>query len=59
MKKVIKILLIIFVIFFTVILIDTAQAKILDNSPIIKVRYNRDDGNVDYVDKGVLIYTYV
>ena len=59
MKKVIKIILIIFVIFFTVILIDTAQAKILDNSPIIKVRYNRDDGNVDYVDKGVLTYTYV
>ena len=59
MKKVIKIILIIFVIFFTVILIDTAQAKILDNSPIIKIRYNRDGGNVDYVDKGILTYTYV
>ena len=59
MRKIAKIIIIILVILFVIILIDTAQAKILNNQPLIKIRYNRDGGNVDYVDKGILTYTYV
>ena len=59
MKKGIKIFLIIFVILAIVVLADTIQAKVFDNNPLIKIRYNRDGGNVDYIDKGILVYTYV
>ena len=59
MKKGIKIFLIIFVILVIAILVDTIQAKVFDNNPLIKIRYNRDGGNVDYVDKGIFVYTYV
>ncbi len=59
MKKSIKIFLIIFAILIFVIIADTIQAKIFDNNPLIKIRYNRDGGNVDYVDKGIFVYTYV
>ena len=59
MKKGIKIFLIIFVILVIVVLVDTMQAKIFDNRPLIKIRYNRDGGNVDYIDKGIFVYTYV
>ena len=59
MKKAIKIFLIIFVILIAIVLVDTIQAKVFDNNPLIKIRYNRDGGNVDYVDKGIFVYTYV
>ena len=59
MKKGIKIFLIIFAILVIFIVIDTIQAKIFDNKPLIKIRYNCDGGNVDYVDKGIFVYTYV
>ncbi len=59
MKKGIKIFLIIFVILAIAVLVDTIQAKVFDNNPLIKIRYNRDGGNVDYVDKGIFVYTYV
>ena len=59
MKKGIKIFLIIFVILAIAVLADTMQAKIFDNNPLIKIRYNRDGGNVDYIDKGIFVYTYV
>ena len=48
-----------FVILIVIVLVDTIQAKVFDNNPLIKIRYNRDGGNVDYVDKGVFVYTYV
>ena len=54
-----KCILIIFIILVIVVLVDTAQAKVLNNNPLIKLRYNRDWGNVDYVDKGIFVYTYV
>ena len=59
MKKSIKIFLIIFIVLVIVVLVDTIQAKVFDNTPLIKMRYNRDGGNVDYVDKGIFVYTYV
>ena len=59
MKKGIKIFLIIFVVLVIVVLVDTIQAKVFDNSALIKIRYNLDGGNVDYVDKGIFVYTYV
>ncbi len=59
MKKGIKIFLIIFAIIVIIVLADTIQAKVFDNNPLIKIRYNRDGGNVDYVDKGIFVYTYV
>lgn len=59
MKKGIKIFLIIFIILAIAVLADTIQAKVFDNNPLIKIRYNRDGGNVDYVDKGIFVYTYV
>ena len=59
MKKSIKVILIILIVLVIVVLVDTIQAKIFDNRPLIKIRYNRDGGNVDYIDKGIFVYTYV
>ena len=59
MKKGIKIFLIIFAILAIAVLADTIQAKAFDNNPLIKIRYSHDGGNVDYVDKGIFVYTYV
>ena len=59
MKKSIKIFLIIIAVIAIFIVADTIQAKIFDNSPLIKMRNNYDGGNVDYVDKGMFVYTYV
>ncbi len=59
MKEGIKVLLIIFVVLVISVLADTIQAKVFDNNPLLKIRYNRDGGNVDFVDKGILVYTYV
>ena len=59
MKKSIKVILIILIVLVIVVLVDTMQAKIFDNRPLIKIRYNRDGGNVDYIDKGIFVYTYV
>ncbi len=59
MKKGIKIFLIIFVILVIIILVDTIQAKILDNRPIIKITENYNGGNVYQKDKGIFVYTYV
>ena len=59
MKKCIKIFFIILAILLIFIVADTIQAKIFENNPLIKIRYNRDGGNVDYIDKGLLVDTYV
>ena len=59
MEKGSKIFLIIFAILLITILVDTIQARVFDNRPLIKMRYNLDGGNVDFVDKGIFVYTYV
>ena len=58
MKKVIKVILLISVIFIIAILSDTIQAKIFNNRPIIKISEKYNGGNVDIKDKGIFVYTY-
>ncbi len=58
MKKGVKITLIIIGILVSIIIIDTIQAKIFDNSPLLKIRDNLDGGNIDYIDKGILVNHY-
>lgn len=62
MRKTVKYIVIIIVILFSLILIDSIQAKIFNSSPIIHVRkYYNGKGEVDYIDKGILVgyYKYI
>ncbi len=54
-KKVAKIVCIIVVVLIAVILLDTLQALLYDNSPLIKVR---EKDSLYTVDKGILVRTY-
>ena len=56
MKKNLKITIIIVVILIGIVLIDSVQALIFNNSPIIKIR--TDASNGFYVDKGILVNHY-
>ncbi len=58
MKKVLKITLIVIGIIMGIILIDTLQAIIFDNSPLLKIRDNFDAGSIDYIDKGLFVNHY-
>ena len=58
MKKGLKITLIVLVVMVGVVLLDTLQAKIFDNSPLLKIRENLDGGSTDYIDKGLLVNYY-
>ncbi len=58
MKKSLKIVIIILVVILAIILIDTLQAKVLNNSPILKITEKYSDGDVLSKDKGILVYTY-
>ena len=58
MKKVLKITLIVLGILVSVVALDTIQAKIFDNSPILKIRKDLKDGYVKYVDKGLFVNHY-
>lgn len=57
MKKVFKISLISILVIVGSILIDTLQAKVFKNSPIISWSKKLEDGD-SWVDKGILIDTY-
>ena len=57
MKKIIKILLIIFSLLFIIILIDTFQARIFKNSPIISIKKELSNSD-SWIDKGIFIDTY-
>ena len=59
MKKIIKITLIVLGILIVVILFDTLQAKLFNNSPFIKVTENYNGVSLLKKDKGILVYTYV
>ena len=54
-----KIILIIIGLLIGIILIDTLQAKIFNNRPIIKITEYYDSGNGLRKDKGLFVYTYV
>jgi len=57
MKKSLKIALIILVTLVGIILLDTLQARLFKNSPIISIRKDVEDDD-SYIDKGILIDTY-
>ena len=61
MKKSLKIVLISLSVVVMIITLDTLQAKIWNNSPILKVRENLKGGStgtVNFVDKSILVDTY-
>lgn len=58
MKKSLKITLIVLGILLGIIILDTLQAKVFDNSPIIKLRETYYGGEIYYIDKGLLVNHY-
>lgn len=40
------------------ILLDSIQALVFDNNPVLKIRENYNGGNLYYIDKGILVDTY-
>lgn len=54
-KKAVKIVCVIVVILIAVILLDTLQALLFDNSPLLRIR---EKDNLYTVDKGILVKTY-
>ena len=59
MKKSIKITLIVLGVLIGIIILDTLQARIFDNSPFIKITENYNGGSVLKKNKGIFVYTYV
>lgn len=57
MKKIIKILIIVIISILGIILIDTVQARIFKNSPILSIEKELEDPD-SRVDKGIIIDTY-
>ena len=57
MKKSIKISLIVLLVVIGIVLIDTVQARVFKNSPIISFKSNLSDSD-SYVDKGIIMDTY-
>lgn len=58
MKKGLKIFLIIVAVLVVLILVDTFQAKIFNNSPLLKIREYYNGGETSYIDKGLLVNHY-
>ena len=55
MKKGLKIALIVLI---GIIAFDTLQAKIFNNSPLLKIRNNLDSESINYIDKGIFVNHY-
>ncbi len=55
MKKEFKIIFIVLGVIVSIIVLDTLQAKLLNHSPLFKVRLNLDGGGTDYIDKGFFV----
>ena len=58
MKKGLKITLIVLGVLLGIVALDTLQAKVFDNSPLLKIRENLDGGTLDYIDKGIFVNHY-
>ena len=58
MKKGLKITLIVISIILTFIILDTIQALVFNNSPILKLREFINGGNTYYIDKGLFVNHY-
>lgn len=59
MKKSVKIILIVLSILIVIILLDTIQAKIFNNKPILKVVEDYNGGDLYQKHKGILVDTYI
>lgn len=59
MNKKVKIILIILGILIGVVLIDTIQAKVFNNKPILKIVENYNGGTIYQKHKSILVDTYV
>lgn len=57
MKKSVKIILTVIVVIIGLIVLDTIQARVLKNSPIISWKENLEDAD-SWVDRGILMDTY-
>ena len=57
MNKYIRLSLIVLLVVIVAILIDTVQARIFKNSPVISFKSNLSDSD-SYVDKGIILDTY-
>lgn len=57
MKK-IKYVFVIILVIFSIILLDTIQSKIFNNSPIIHIRKYYYNNKINFIDKGILVYHY-
>ncbi len=58
MKKTTKIIVIIIVTLLILLVIDTIQAKVFNNSTVIKITEEYNGGTLTKLDKGVLVDTY-
>ena len=58
MKKGLGVSFIVLGVLVGIVVLDTLQAKIFDNSPLLKIRENLDGGSTDYIDKGLLVNHY-
>ena len=58
MKSKVKIILIVICILIVIILLDTIQALIFNNNPILKIREDYNGGSLYYIDKGILVKAY-
>ncbi len=58
MKKGLKISFLVLGICVGIVFLDTFQAKVLNNRPLIRITENYKDGNIQKRDKGIFVYTY-
>ena len=58
MKKNLKIILITVIVLISIVLLDTLQALIFENNPIIKIKEYYNGGDLNYKSKGILVDTY-
>ena len=58
MKKAIKIVVIVIIMIIVFLVVDTIQAKVLNNSPIIKIIQNDNGKTLIKLNKGILVNTY-
>ncbi len=59
MKKNLKIIVALLLVLIGIIILDTLQAKVFDNRPLIKITKNYNEGNLLKKDIGIFLYTYV
>lgn len=55
MNKFLKIILIIIGVLLSIVFLDTMQALLFNNSPLLKIRYYNNGGSINYIDKGLLV----